>query len=297
MSDPRQIPAGWYSDPSGVHQFRYFDTVWTEHVSGNGVLSQPPLAPQAPTPAMPAGAGQGYPSAQPAPSAYGPAPLPREPAQPEWQATSAPAGWLYHQPPPAKAPAVAWLVPLAAGLALVGALTPWFRPTLTLSTSIATQHVNGEHIFAWDDAWIGLLGSVMLVVVGIGVIGPLTGRRALVGGRSVEPMRSAARSMIIAGAVSAACLLAAWFLLPSQYRVDDGTGTGHKISWDDAISRAKDLGVDAKIGHGPQIGFWLTAAAAALAVVTGLVLLSSHKSATSPPAPHLTPRPDQPQTI
>ena len=29
--------AGWYQDPVGRHQFRYWDTLWTEHVADNGV--------------------------------------------------------------------------------------------------------------------------------------------------------------------------------------------------------------------------------------------------------------------
>lgn len=37
-------PAGWYKDPSGTHELRYFDgSVWTEHVSDGGVTSTAPL--------------------------------------------------------------------------------------------------------------------------------------------------------------------------------------------------------------------------------------------------------------
>jgi hypothetical protein len=46
---PNGLPApGWYADPSGLFDFRYWDGVaWTEHVSRGGVAA---LAPVAPTP-------------------------------------------------------------------------------------------------------------------------------------------------------------------------------------------------------------------------------------------------------
>jgi hypothetical protein len=40
---------GWYVDPSGLHDFRYWDGVaWTEHVSRNGVAGLSPVAPTPP---------------------------------------------------------------------------------------------------------------------------------------------------------------------------------------------------------------------------------------------------------
>ena len=38
-------PAGWYADPLGRHQMRYFDGAqWTEHVSSNGRTAvDPPI--------------------------------------------------------------------------------------------------------------------------------------------------------------------------------------------------------------------------------------------------------------
>ena len=37
-------PAGWLADPTGRHQLRYWDaSVWTQHVSDNGVTSVDPL--------------------------------------------------------------------------------------------------------------------------------------------------------------------------------------------------------------------------------------------------------------
>jgi hypothetical protein len=49
MSMPTS-PPGWYADPIGAHQLRYFDgSAWTEHVSDNGVQSVSSLAPTATT--------------------------------------------------------------------------------------------------------------------------------------------------------------------------------------------------------------------------------------------------------
>jgi uncharacterized protein YxjI len=40
-------PANWYPDPKGRHQLRYWDgTVWTDHVSTNGVAGTDPLQPK-----------------------------------------------------------------------------------------------------------------------------------------------------------------------------------------------------------------------------------------------------------
>lgn len=37
-------PAAWHPDPTGRHQFRYWDgSTWTEHVANNGVTSTDPL--------------------------------------------------------------------------------------------------------------------------------------------------------------------------------------------------------------------------------------------------------------
>jgi hypothetical protein len=34
---------GWYPDPSGAHQLRYFGTTWTDHVSNAGVVTTSPI--------------------------------------------------------------------------------------------------------------------------------------------------------------------------------------------------------------------------------------------------------------
>jgi hypothetical protein len=41
---------GWYPDPSGRHEQRFFDGVhWTEHVANHGVPGLDPLTPAMPT--------------------------------------------------------------------------------------------------------------------------------------------------------------------------------------------------------------------------------------------------------
>lgn len=37
ISPPSATPAGWWPDPYGRHQYRYWDGIrWTEHVTSNG---------------------------------------------------------------------------------------------------------------------------------------------------------------------------------------------------------------------------------------------------------------------
>src|ERR1700722_6410245 len=69
--------AGWYPDPTGVNQLRYFDTQWTDHVSDGGVASTSPLATQASWPVA------GQPPAAAAKSAsYSPAQFATQPTTP-----------------------------------------------------------------------------------------------------------------------------------------------------------------------------------------------------------------------
>ncbi|MBS1908029.1 MAG: DUF2510 domain-containing protein [Actinobacteria bacterium] len=52
--DSPETPAGWHPDPSGQHEFRYWDgSTWTEHVSDDGQQGTAPLVPPAPPIAEP----------------------------------------------------------------------------------------------------------------------------------------------------------------------------------------------------------------------------------------------------
>jgi len=68
MVDGQAGGTGWYRDPSGVHQFRYFDAIWTDQVSDAGVVRTSPLPVPAELSAVgqpaPSVAASGYPAAQ-----------------------------------------------------------------------------------------------------------------------------------------------------------------------------------------------------------------------------------------
>ena len=45
MTSNQSSRSGWFPDPSGAHQFRYFDVAWTDQVSDNGIAMTSPLVP------------------------------------------------------------------------------------------------------------------------------------------------------------------------------------------------------------------------------------------------------------
>jgi len=54
MSYPTGIPAAWYPDPSGRHQFRYWQGAsWTDAVADDGRTASDPLPPSSRTPQRP----------------------------------------------------------------------------------------------------------------------------------------------------------------------------------------------------------------------------------------------------
>ena len=45
MSSTAEHPPGWYPDPMGRHEYRWYDgTTWTDHVASNGTQSHDPVA-------------------------------------------------------------------------------------------------------------------------------------------------------------------------------------------------------------------------------------------------------------
>ena len=57
MATPPMPPAGWYADPSGRHEYRYWDgTYWTAGVADGGITAADPLE-DPPPPAQQATAG------------------------------------------------------------------------------------------------------------------------------------------------------------------------------------------------------------------------------------------------
>jgi len=134
MATPPMVPAGWYADPAGRHEYRYWDgTYWTAGVADGGITATDPLqapprpAQQAaftPTPQPTAGFTPGQPAA-----AATPTPQPAAgftPAQPAAGFTPAQpvAGFAPTQPVAGFTPAQPAAGFSPAGPAEVGAASP-----------------------------------------------------------------------------------------------------------------------------------------------------------------------------
>jgi hypothetical protein len=180
--------------------------------------------------------------------------------------------------PVAKAPPVTWLLPLASLLAVIGAVTPWFRP----HGEAGGTSKDFDNLYSFKDGKIGLVAPIVLIVIAVMAFGLLRGK---VSGRlssASDPVRAVAKYAIIAGVVSAVCLLIAWFLVTTQYKFElDGS----ELSWNDFESKLKAVG--GSLSRGPQIGYWLTAAAALVAIVGGVLMMLTTRS--DRPEPQLAP--------
>jgi len=132
-------PAGWYSDPSGSQQLRWWDGVqWTEHYT---------------------------PSAQAAPAQAAPVAQPVPPAQP-YAAAGAPYGQTYAQPRAQLAPGAKiynvfiWLVVALPFVAVL--LLPFWNPLSGLSF---VQSPNGQvRVFSDPSQW---LSPLYFVIIGV----------------------------------------------------------------------------------------------------------------------------------
>jgi hypothetical protein len=175
-------------------------------------------------------------------------------------------------------PPIAWLVPLAALLAVIGAFLPWFHGNVSVPGRGSRSFQ--DSLYSYADGRIGLLPPITLVVLSISVIGLLRGKtpRRFTRGSS-GPVVSAARGALIIGGVSLVCVIIAWFLVPTQYKF---TEQGQKVSWNDELDRLHAAGVDASFSRGPQVGYFLTIAAAVLAVVAGALMLLLRSKAGGP---------------
>jgi NADH:ubiquinone oxidoreductase subunit 6 (subunit J) len=174
---------------------------------------------------------------------------------------------------PVNVPPVAWLVPAAALLGLVGAFAPWFR-----ARGVYEGHVvlEGSSLNAFTDATIGVLAPIVLIVGAVIVVLLFRGTapRWFLGRR--DPVRSVAEFVIGAGAVAVLCLVIAWFLVPAQYHF---SVSGARYDW----AEVERIGID--LSRGPQFGFVLTGAAVALAMVSGaLMMVMAHPVAVISPA-------------
>jgi hypothetical protein len=163
---------------------------------------------------------------------------------------------------------------------VIGAFTPWFTP----EASARGRTIDAEiSLYSWKDGKVGLIAPIVLVVIAISVIGLLSGKRRGRLAGAADPVKAAGKYAVIAGAVSAVCLVIAWFLVTSRY-------TFNGLSWDELDKRLAALG--GSLSRGPQIGYFLTIAAAALAIIGGVLMMTVSKekaSADSPTPPSYGP--------
>ena len=205
-----------------------------------------------------------YPPPPPPPPAFAPQQGPQQYGHPADPPRVSPPPPPVTQTAPVQAPPVAWLVPLAALLAVIGAFTPWFRP----HGEAGGASKDFDNLYSWKDGKIGLVAPIILVILAISVIGLLQGKARGRFASGPDPVRSVAKYCIGAGVVSLVCLLIAWFLVTSQYKFQV---PGRTYSWDDF----EKLGVT--LSRGPQIGYWLTLVAGVLAIVGGVLMLLAAK--------------------
>ena len=215
---------------------------------------------------------------------YAPPP-PGQPFQPPGMQPGMPPA-MAKQAPGDKPHMLAWLVPLAALLAVIGLFTPWFSPQGTFHGQ-AVLHAEGD-LYSWKDGRIGLVAPIALVIAAVAVMSLLRGKSVSRFEQSRHaPVVAAARSVMIVGAVSLVAVVIAWFLVPGQF---DDVPADAGGSWDGA----ERMGID--MSRGPQLGYWLTVVAALLAIVAGVLMLALRdKSADNPPNAFVAPPPAPPQ--
>ena len=245
--------AGWYPDPRGRHEHRYFDgTTWTDHVAddGRGAMdpvnapsppSGPPVAPSADAPPPPPGASPtsiGFP-----PSATGPPPT-----------TERAPGW-YPEPIP---------MPTGASASPRGFNRPR-RPKRAVND--VREYSNATRILVFGGA-IALIGGALLpwvranagfVTVEQSGIDITEGALTLVCGIAAAVLLW----VVVSQAGRLFTLLAGAFaLVISGYKVLDINGKGGELSTSTGAFR-----VEATVG----LGLWISLIAA-IAVVLGAVL-------------------------
>jgi hypothetical protein len=148
---------------------------------------------------------------------------------------------------------IAWLLAVPAVLAALGAVLPWFAPT---GTRNGVRAVDIPQAYCVQAGHIGFLAPLLLIVAGVALLGPRL-RRA---NPAPRPLEMDGLILLGCGVAAAIVLVVTWFLLPSSYTFTGG------MSWA-ALERA---GFDLR--RGPQIGYFLTVAAAVLAICCGATL-------------------------
>jgi hypothetical protein len=175
----------------------------------------------------------------------------------------------------AKPPAIAWLVPLAAVVAIVGVVLPWFKP---IGYAGGKHQEIGVVAHAWQGGAVGVLGPILLVIAGVIVL------RRILRSAPAKPGKNPVRRAGMIAALFAVLTYVAQ--LAARGLVLHGTVdiNGQSIKLDDL---AGQLGYSA-ISRGTQIGFWITAVAALLALVGGIAMFAAGKKAPASSAPAWT---------
>jgi hypothetical protein len=167
-------------------------------------------------------------------------------------------------------PAIGWLVPLAAVVGIVGVILPWFKPIGYGHKQHISLHITLQ---SWNGAFPGVLAAVALVLAAILVV------LRLVRGRSKpgkNPIRTAGIWTVVLAIIGAIMV----FLSRASALNAKVTVNGNTIKVDQLarLLRAHSY------TRGTQIGFWLTGAACALALLVGIALIVLGKKAPAAPA-------------
>jgi hypothetical protein len=147
--------------------------------------------------------------------------------------------------------AVTGLCAAPAVVAVVGAVLPWFAP-MGRRVSIPTA-------FCLQAGRIGFLAPLAIIGAALFVLGPRLGWT----GKDRPGRSNEMDGLLIAGsgAVAGAVLVLTWYLLPSSYTFTAG------LSWDKLNAAGHAL------HRGPQPGYFISIAAAVLAVGCGVLLV------------------------
>lgn len=153
-------------------------------------------------------------------------------------------------------PRIVWLAVPPAIVALMGGVLPWFAPTGRKGGSTAVD-IPAAH--SWQAGRIGFLAPLAVIGVAICVLGP-----RLAPSDDTAPPRPLGRdgmAFVIAGIAALAVLGIAWYFLPASYQFSDGR-TWATLQHDGVTMR-----------RGPQPGYFLTIAAALVAMGCGTALV------------------------
>ncbi len=182
MATPPMVPAGWYPDPAGRHEYRYWDgTYWTAGVADGGVTAHDPL--EGPPPpvqqaATPPAQQTATPPAQQAATPQFPGGFTPVPPLPGATAQAPPFPGAFGPVTGAPAPATGQRRPRRWGLiaAIAGAVVviliiglviwaPWNAPPLLRPTGLSAGTLTTDSVaFHWSNPPTGPLPDKYLIL-------------------------------------------------------------------------------------------------------------------------------------